>query len=270
VKYCTHCGEELPDFTQAFCPNCGGRVAGAKATGSSHTPGGAPHWSVWVVIGLIVLVGVGTGVYFAARGNDSDSAIQSTLASVDMAVSTTSVSANGAEPTTAAPANTPDTSGKQSTPTSQTATTAKLIAQLQAQPQFELVEKVTRYEETDYHLKWSGNWLADTSPHASAGAFKVTMGANPSVLVRFQGTGISLVSLKCTTSGIAKLTLDGLVSFVDLYSATSSWQTVWSSPTLTSGVHELKVEWSGSANQQAQGTFVPVDAFDVAGTLLTP
>jgi hypothetical protein len=90
------------------------------------------------------------------------------------------------------------------------------------------------------------------------------------VLVRFQGTGISLVSAKGTTSGIAKLNLDGLVYFVDLYSKTFSWQTVWSSPALTSGIHELKVEWSGSANQQAQGTFIPVDAFDVAGTLLAP
>jgi hypothetical protein len=287
VKYCTHCGEELPEYTQAFCPNCGGRVAGANATGSSDTadrsrstrvpsaqasppPLGAPHRAVWIVIGLLALVGVGTGIYFAARGNDSDTVIQSALTSVDMAVSTTSLSANSAPSTTAAPANTPGTSGKQSTPTSQTSTTVKLVAQLQAQPQFELVEKVTRYEETDYRLKWSGNWLADTSPQASAGAFKMTMGANPSVLVRFQGTGISLVSAKGTTSGIAKLNLDGLVYFVDLYSKTFAWQTVWSSPTLTSGIHELKVEWTGSANQQAQGTFVAVDAFDVAGTLLTP
>jgi hypothetical protein len=287
VKYCTHCGEELPAYTRAFCPSCGGRVDGAGANGSSGTavgprstgvPSGqgpspafgAPHWAVWVVIGLLVLAAVGAGLYFGVRGNDSDTAIQGTLTSGDMGVSTTSVGADSVQPTTVAATTASDTSGQQSTPTSQTTTTVKLVGQLQTQMTLELLVPVTRYEETDYHLKWSGNWLADTSPKASAGAYKVTMGANPSVLVRFQGTGISLVSLKCTTAGIAKLTLDGLVYFVDLYSKTASWQTVWSSPTLTSGVHELKVEWSGSQNQEAQGSFIAIDAFDVEGSLLTP
>lgn len=228
------------------------------------------HWTVWAVVGLLVLAAIGIGIYFAARGSDSDTAGQDTLAAEDVVVSTTIGSADSTEaPTTAKTASTPSTAGKQ-TATSQTATTVKLVGQLQSQLQFELVETTKRYEETDFHLKWSGNWLADTSPNASGGGFRVTMGLDPSVLVRFNGTRISLVALKCATSGVAKLTLDGLVYFVDIYSANPVWQAAWSSPTLTSGIHELKVEWTGTTNAAAQGTYIYVDAFDVAGTLLSP
>ncbi len=184
---------------------------------------------------------------------------------------TTSVVAVQTDTSSQAPSTAATTSSKTTATTGKaTTTTVKLVGQLQTQLTLELAVPVTRYEETDSHLKWSGNWLADTSPQASAGSFKITMGMNPSVLVRFEGTRISLLSLKCTTSGIAKLTLDGLVYFVDLYRKNPVWQTVWSSPALASGIHELKIEWTGTANSEAQGTFVPVDAFDVTGTLLSP
>jgi hypothetical protein len=189
----------------------------------------------------------------------------------DLPQTTTSGVAVQTDTSSQAPSTTPTTSSKTTATTSKaTTTTVKLVAQLQTQLTLELAVPVTRYEETDSHLKWSGNWLTDTSPQASGGSLRVTVGMNPSVLVRFQGTRISFLSLKCTTSGIAKLTLDGLVYFVDLYRKNPIWQTAWSSPTLTSGIHELKIEWTGTANSEAQGTFIPVDAFDVTGTLLSP
>jgi hypothetical protein len=193
------------------------------------------------------------------------------VTTTDLSQTTTSGLVVQTDTSAQAPASTPPNSSK-TPPTiaKATTTTVKLVGQLQTQLTLELAIPVIRYEETDSHLKWSGNWLTDTSPQASGGGYRVTMGMNPSVLVRFEGAGISLRSLKCTTSGIAKLTLDGLVYFVDLYSNNSAWQTVWSSPTLTSGIHELKIEWTGTANSEAQGTFIAVDAFDVAGTLLSP
>jgi hypothetical protein len=217
----------------------------------------------------LVVAGLVAAVYFATRGGDSGAAQDSLVAA-----GVTSTVASTDTQTTTATTGTPATSATSAQPaptTKPTGTTVKLVGQLIGNLNLQLVSKVTRYEETDTHLSWTGNWISDVDTDASAGGYRVAMSTGANVNLRFQGTGASLFALKGATSGIAKLTLDGQISYVDLYSTSFAWQKVWSSSTLTSGVHELKWEATGLRNANASMSYVSFDAVEITdGTLLTP
>jgi hypothetical protein len=194
-----------------------------------------------------------------------------TYPSTSTSVSQTTTSGLEAQTDTSvqAPASTPTTSGK-TPPTiaKATTTTVKLVGQLQTQLTLELVLPATRYEDTDPLMKWTGAWTLSAYNKASGGTYHLTqvMGAN--VLVKFKGTSISLVVFKQPEMGIAKLTLDGTVYLVDLYSPDYQSKTVWTSPVLAYGTHQLRVEESGNKNPAASWPFITIDAVDVQGTLV--
>jgi hypothetical protein len=168
-----------------------------------------------------------------------------------------------------APASTPTTSSKATATTAKaTTTTLKLVGQLQTQLTLELVVPVTRYEDTDPLMKWSGPWTLSAYDQVSGGTYHLTQAMGASVLIKFKGTSISLVVYKQPEMGIAKLTLDGTVYMVDLYSPDYQSKTVWTSPTLANGTHQLRVEMSGNKNPAASWPFITIDAVDVRGTLV--
>ena len=182
----------------------------------------------------------------------------------------TDTSADAAPDSSAqATATPPATSAKKSTTTTiATVITGGLSAQLQTQLPFELFLPVTRYEDTDPLMKWSGVWTLSAYSKASGGTYHLTQVLGASVLVKFKGTSISLVVLKQPELGIAKLTLDGVVYSVDLYSPDRHSATVWTSPTLANGTHQLKVEETGTKNPAATWPFITIDAVEVQGTLV--
>jgi hypothetical protein len=278
MKYCTSCGGELPEYTKAFCPNCGGRVSadGTVAPKDTAATGATPdqpqpqhprtrRWMVWTAVGLLVLAGVGTGTYFLGRGGDSTT-VQGTAATDGTGTSTTAEGSSGVG-TTILPADASTEPGQQATTPSQTTNTSGLVGQLPTQRR---VGSVTRYEESEPLLKWTGLWSTFPDDDASGGGYSCAWG-DASVLVRFQGTSISLLALKFEDEGIAKLTLDNVDTFlVDLYGPKGSrdFQKVWSSPTLANGAHFLLIETTGTKNPAAWNTRINFDAVDVAGTLL--
>jgi hypothetical protein len=181
---------------------------------------------------------------------------------------TTSVVAAQTDTSAQAPASTSTTSKPTATTSKATTTTVKLVGQLQTQLTLELAVPVIRYEDTDPLMKWSGLWLPNSYSKASGGTYNLTQVMGASVLVKFKGTSISLVVLKQPEEGIAKLTLDGVVYLVDLYSSVRKSETVWSSPALANGTHQLRVEESGTKNPAASWPFISIDAVDVQGTLV--
>jgi hypothetical protein len=120
----------------------------------------------------------------------------------------------------------------------------------------------TRYEETDPHVIWAGEWTVSTGPERSGGSDRWSEDPSAMVTVNFSGTGIRLIGTKRNAGGQARVTLDGgapvEVSF--MHDGQLFGQTIWSSGTLTSGTHVLWIDSTGGQ--------INLDAMDVIGTLV--
>jgi hypothetical protein len=95
------------------------------------------------------------------------------------------------------------------------------------------------------------------------------LGSAGSATVIFEGTYFAWVAKKSPVYGKAGVTLDGNTpQMVDLYSSSTQYrQVVWNTGTLSSGTHQVKIEWTGTRNPSATGSYVSVDAFDIVGLL---
>lgn len=116
------------------------------------------------------------------------------------------------------------------------------------------------YEDTNSNLKFAGSWLKVTTSSASGGSYKVANQAGASVQLVFNGTSISYKAFKDSAHGIAKVTLDGTVYNVDLYSSTPVYKTtVFSKTGLAAGRHVLKIEWTGKIHTGAKPTATKIN-----------
>ena len=115
-------------------------------------------------------------------------------------------------------------------------------------------------------LRWAGQthadpspetvaWAAVTNPSASGGSYAVSDAGGAVTRLRFQGTGLSLRTLRGPTMGRAEIWVDGaLVRVVDLYSAATAFATVrlaagWSTDRTPRGSW-----WSARIGPRARGT----------------
>jgi O-glycosyl hydrolase len=82
-----------------------------------------------------------------------------------------------------------------------------------------------------------------------------------SVTLKFNGTQVAFYASKSADSGKAAISVDGAAeTTVDLYSATRQGnQLVYTSPTLASGPHTLKVRVTGTKHASSSGYFVSPD-----------
>jgi hypothetical protein len=129
----------------------------------------------------------------------------------------------------------------------------------------------TRYEATDPHLEWDGNWIARENALGTTYTVKFADSAGASVTIRFRGTRITLIAGKEDLSGIARVSLDNNAAvMVDLYAPHTDQNLdseVWSSGNLASGGHVVVIECTGTKNSASGGTYVVFNAVDVIGTL---
>jgi C1A family cysteine protease len=129
----------------------------------------------------------------------------------------------------------------------------------------------TRFEQTDSRLRYVGSWITSSSSLYSAGSYKYTSTTGASVTIAFTGTSLEWIAKKGTAAGIAKVTVDGdplKTTTVDLYNSTTLYkQKVWTSGTLLSGPHTVKIEFTGTKRSGATSTVINIDAVDVVGTL---
>ena len=130
---------------------------------------------------------------------------------------------------------------------------------------------VTRYEESNALLAYSGSWLKSSGLSYSRGALVYTNSSDAKVTATFTGTAISYIARTGPTSGKAKITLDGASYTVDLYSSGTRYrQAVWSATGLSASTHTLTIEYTGSCNSLSGGNTVTLDALDITGTLVAP
>jgi hypothetical protein len=91
---------------------------------------------------------------------------------------------------------------------------------------------------------------------------------NATVNFRFTGTQVKLYGAKDPGHGIAAISIDGgSETNVDYYaSSRQGQQLMYTSPTLSSGSHTVKVRLTGTKNAASSGTYITVDRADIAGS----
>jgi hypothetical protein len=126
-----------------------------------------------------------------------------------------------------------------------------------------------RYQQGSSKISYSGTWKTVSSSSASGGGFKYADSKGASVTIKFSGTDLALIAKTGPSYGKAKITVDGSkTTTVNFYSKSVSWQKrVWSTGILDDGEHTVKIEWLGTKGSGSTGTYIDIDAFDVAGSL---
>src|SRR5207245_9935468 len=77
------------------------------------------------------------------------------------------------------------------------------------------------YEDTDSNLAFSGSWTGFADPGASGGSAKYSGQTGASVGLVYGGSALTVVFIKQSNTGIATVTIDGVVvDQLDTYSAT--------------------------------------------------
>jgi cell wall-associated NlpC family hydrolase/putative cell wall-binding protein len=131
------------------------------------------------------------------------------------------------------------------------------------------IDGLTRYEQTDAGITYSGTWAAYSTASASAGSYKRSSTTTASATVTFTGTYLSWIATAGTTTGKAYVSLDGGTAHsVDLARSAAQYQgSVWATGVLDSGQHTVRITYDTT---NASGKFIDVDAFDVIGTVGGP
>jgi len=126
---------------------------------------------------------------------------------------------------------------------------------------------VSRLQETDPDISFSAiGWdQGDTSRAWSAGIAALSSMAGSQATFTFTGTGISWIGARGPQTGIARVTLDGVVQPpVDTYSDTEQIQAeVFAQKGLADTTHTLTIEVTGQQNANSTSTLIVVDAFEV-------
>jgi len=129
----------------------------------------------------------------------------------------------------------------------------------------------TRYQDSDARPLWGGTWGITNTSAASGGSYHRSNAAGATWTVMFKGTTFAWIGTKTDHAGKAEVSLDGTrVATVDLYSASTKYRsTVWSKTGLSADTtHTLVIKVLGSHRSAAHGSYVYVDAADIAGRLL--
>ena len=135
-----------------------------------------------------------------------------------------------------------------------------------------IVPPPTRYQQTDTHIVKSAGWSDFTSTSASGGSYGRSLTSGASATITFNSinaTRLDWIAMKGTTTGYADVWLDGVKvtsTPINLTAASATYQVVvWSSGTLSSGVHTVQIV----RNDSLSGTtkYVTLDAVDIWGTI---
>ncbi|MHB1126811.1 MAG: IPT/TIG domain-containing protein, partial [Bacillota bacterium] len=122
------------------------------------------------------------------------------------------------------------------------------------------------YEEGSAGLSYQGNWSnAYGDNRASGGNYYYSYTKDATISFSVYGTGIRVIGLPTTSSGIAEFTVDGVVEArVDLYNPYSLYQQIiFQKAPLTRGVHNVTIRVTGDKNQSSGGTYLHIDAIKV-------
>lgn len=127
-----------------------------------------------------------------------------------------------------------------------------------------LAQGVTRLEQNDPSVTYSGNWYSNDGPNHSGGTAALTNTRGARVAVTFTGTGITWIGLVDPWSGLANVYVDGNLKILDTYSGESRYQNaMWTVRGLAPGTHTMSIEVLHERGPGTDGSWVWIDAFDI-------
>ena len=124
---------------------------------------------------------------------------------------------------------------------------------------------VTRVEETDPSITYTGDWFPADPRAWSGGTAVYSTTAGSEATLAFTGTAVDWIGFFGPQTGIARVFLDGvLAAEVDTYSPTEQVQAVvYRATSLANTSHTLTIQVTGQQNPASTGTYIVVDAFDI-------
>ena len=131
---------------------------------------------------------------------------------------------------------------------------------------FEVRKPGTRFEETDASVTYTGSWDHGNFNRAwSMRTIAASSVAGARATFFFTGTAVDWIGSRKSTTGIARVYLDGaFVTQVDTYAPGDGLQeTIFSATGLAAGSHTLTIEATGQKNPASSSAYIVVDAFDV-------
>ncbi len=129
-----------------------------------------------------------------------------------------------------------------------------------------LAQTVTRFEQDDPRITYTGVWYPNTNSLESGGSAVLANLKGSQVIVIFNGTGITWIGASDYYSGICYLTLDGVPTSVDTSNpsgATLYQQRLFSVHGLAPGLHRMTIEVIHSHDAITNASWIWVDAFEV-------
>jgi hypothetical protein len=138
---------------------------------------------------------------------------------------------------------------------------------------FAFAQTVTRFEQSDPRISYTGTWYSNSDSLESGGNATLTNLKGSQAVIVFNGTGVAWIGTSDGYSGLCYVTLDGVQTTVDTSnpaSATYYQQTLFTAQGLAPGLHRMTIEVIHQRDSTTQGSWVWVDAFDITnGTLVT-
>ncbi len=122
---------------------------------------------------------------------------------------------------------------------------------------------VTRVEQNDKNIVYSGNWYSNENGANSGGTAALTNTRGARVSMTFTGTGIAWIGVSDGWAGLATVYLDGSMKVVDTYGHRGYQQALFSATGLSAGPHTLSIEVTHERGPGTDGSWVWIDAFDI-------
>ena len=123
---------------------------------------------------------------------------------------------------------------------------------------------LTRIEQDNPNITYSGNWYSNESPLHSGGVAALTNTRGARLTLSFTGTGITWVGVEDGYSGLATVYVDGIMKIVDSYANPPSYQhSIYAVRGLSSATHTFTLEVTHERAGVTEGSWVWIDAFDI-------
>jgi hypothetical protein len=121
------------------------------------------------------------------------------------------------------------------------------------------------HDDAEPRIEYTGAWLHDkqfTEPVNQTLSYSNVAG--DSLKLTFEGQAVTYLYTRAENRGIAEVFIDGkLARRVNLFAATTAWQSSIGLSGFTEGVHTFELRVTGRKDRKSSGAFVDFDAIRV-------
>ena len=114
---------------------------------------------------------------------------------------------------------------------------------------------ITRIEQNDPSVAYSGNWYSNSNAANTGGLAALTNTRGARATITFNGTGISWIGVLDGWAGLATVYLDGQMKVINTYAAVTRYQQViYSVKRLSPGPHTFAIEVTHERGANTEGS----------------